>query len=94
MKHVIDHETTARFHRGLGTTGKSVYIQTFEEATDSFREASRAVSCPVCRYDRCKVTVDHNPELGDDHEIRCNACGCELESAVDVAKRRAERSYR
>lgn len=93
MKHKVKHDSDAQFHREVGTTGQSVYMMDYESATDEY-DLPTAKRCPVCSYDRCRVTIQHNPELGDEVEARCGACGCELQSAVNVARQREEYSYR
>lgn len=93
MKHKVKHASNEQFHRGFGTTGKSVYMMDYETATDE-HDLPHAVRCPTCSYDRCRVTVHHNPELGAEVEANCGACGCGLRSAIQVAREREEYSYR
>ena len=83
MRHEVEHRTTRNFIRGLGQSGRSVYLMSFDDATQQYgEEIPRAMQCWACSYDRCEVVIEHNPEMPDDVTVSCAACNREWNDQV------------
>ena len=80
----IDFETTRNFRPGWGQTGKTVKIVPVRAAINRYTDLSLLFNnCPRCEYDRAKVTVDHNPEFGDEIDIECHVCHTDIIDKIE-----------